>query len=103
MIKAELITELEAKGTLKVLLESGLISTHHIFYHEIYYQVMHRISIGMKRMDAYAEFSERYGVCDKTIQRAVSEMRKPVHLSYTVEGNTSLKDCEPVPVSCSKT
>ena len=81
MIKAELITELEAKGTLKVLLQSGLISTHHILYHEIYYQVMYRITTGMGKMDAYAEFSERYGVCDKTIQRAVAEMKKEVNLS----------------------
>lgn len=87
MITAELITELEVKGTLKVLLESGLISTHHVFYHEIYYQVKHRIDTGMAKMQVYSEFSERYGVHEDTIRNAYRAMTREVNSKECKEVN----------------
>lgn len=72
----ELVNRLSIDGTLNRLFHAGLISGKVFVHRDMYYKYDALRKMGLPCMQAMEETAEYFGVCDKTVYRAIRSMRR---------------------------
>jgi hypothetical protein len=72
----EVLNDLEANGTLKVLVRNGVIPAKIVFYREVYMQVEAYIIINQCNIGlAVSEVAEKLNIHERTVHRAIKTMK----------------------------